>query len=124
MTAGVSAVLGLLGGAVSGDIVARRQFRRQQRAEAEAKLADWTFRPLSTATAELHNTGDEAGRNVQLEWGPHAGGRLHADTIDVIDPGEFRRVDAGPTTSDRVVTVRWQRPDGTACFCTREIPRR
>ena len=123
-TAGVSAVLGLLGGAVSGDIVARRQFRRQQRAEAEARLADWSFRPLGTATAELHNVGNEAGRNVQLEWGLNAGGRLQTDVINVIDPGDSRRVDAGPITASRIVTIRWRRPDGTERTCTREIPRR
>jgi hypothetical protein len=44
---------GTVGGAISGDIVAKWAFAREQKAQTAAKLADWAFEPLGTAASIL-----------------------------------------------------------------------
>lgn len=123
----IAAALGLIGGtvggAISGDIVAKRAFAREHKAQATAKLADWAFEPLGTAASNLHNIGDEEGINIRLEWRAGATGRLEESPIDRIDPGDSRRISAGPLTQERRVIVTWDRPDGTTKSVVREIPR-
>src|SRR6187399_2532278 len=68
IAAALAVIGGTVGGAISGDIVAKRAFAREHKAQTAAKLADWAFEPLGTAASNLHNIGDEEGINVRLEW--------------------------------------------------------
>ena len=119
----VSAALGFAGGALSGDLVAKRAFRREQRARAAALLADWRIVPTGTAMAELRNTGDETGTDVRLFWVEGSTGRLTEETIERIDPGDFRRLMIAPIGGERLVQVTWSQPDGQTRSVTREVPR-
>jgi hypothetical protein len=88
-----------------------------------ARLADWAFEPLGTAASNLHNIGDEVGLNIRLAWYASATGRLEGSPIDRIDPGDRRRIEAGPLTQERRATVTWDRPDGTTESVVRERSR-
>jgi hypothetical protein len=123
IAAGLGLIGGTVGGAISGDIVAKRAFAREQKAKTAAKLADWAFEPLGTAASNLHNTGDEVGLNIRLAWYAAGTGPLEGSPIDRIDPGDRRRIEAGPLTHERRVIVTWDRPDGTTESVVREIPR-
>jgi hypothetical protein len=101
--------------------VAKRAFAREHKAQTAAKLADWAFEPLGTAASNLHNIGDEEGINIRLEWRAGATGRLEESPFDRIDPGDSRRISAGPLTQQRRVIVTWDRPDGTTKSVVREF---
>jgi len=86
-------------------------------------LADWAFEPLGTAASNLHNIGDEEGINIRLGVARRRYGTVEESPFDRIDPGDSRRISAGPLTQERRVIVKWDRPDGTTKSVVREIPR-
>lgn len=123
ITAALGLVAGIVGGAISGDAVAKRAFRREQQAREASRSADWAFEPLGTATSMLRNIGDEPGLNVRLVWHQGGDGRLEENPVDRIDPGDARRVTVAPFTQERRVEITWKRPDGTVRTAEREVPR-
>lgn len=119
----VSGALGLVGGAISGDLVAKRSFRREHKAKEAARLADWTLTPTGTAMAELRNTGDEPGLQIELQWAEGSTGQIEEQPVDRIDPNDFRRLRVAPFSELRQVIISWKRPTGEHKSVQREVPR-
>lgn len=124
IAAGLGLIGGTVGGAISGDIVTKRAFRREQNARKASMSADWAFEPIGAAASMLRNIGDEPGLNIRLAWHPGGTGRLEENPIDRIDASDARRVSVAPFTQERRVQITWERPDGTSKTVEREVPRR